>query len=289
LRSTKVTKAATDAGPMPDQPSPSPGQTVQAELAFIRLMLEEPSADLTGNRAGNLKTRKQIVTLADADAQTPPPSLASHGFTAVPFSASPPGAKLDQDYRDYFAKTCAAAVKRETGAARVFGMPMNVRVRRSDGKVDQAPIGVSHSDFTPGSALRRATEILARQAPDRQLGRFAAFNAWWLVTDGPQDRPLALCDATSIAPADLQLGQTRTVGPDRAPRNYGEVAFQRYSPRQRWFWYPRLGPDRLLLFCGFDSNSSRPSMVTHCAFTNPDCPPGTAPRVSVECRCLAFW
>jgi hypothetical protein len=30
-------------------------------------------------------------------------------------------------------------------------------------------------------------------------------------------------------------------------------------------------------------------MVAHCAFTNPDCPPGTQPRISVEGRCFAFW
>lgn len=267
----------------------SRGQAVQAELAFIRLMEEAPSADLSGNRAGNLKIRKQQVELADADAQNPMPTLASHGFEAVSFSASPPGAKLDQKYREYFAKTCAAAVKQKTGAALVVGMPINVRVRRSDGVVDQAPIVVSHTDFTPASALHRATDILSKQAPNRRLARFAAFNVWWLVTDAPQDRPLALCDATTIGPADLLLGHAQTVGPNQSTRDYGEVAFQRYSPRQRWFWYPQLGPDRVLLFCGFDSDSSRPSMVTHCSFTNPDCPPGSPHRVSVECRCLAFW
>jgi hypothetical protein len=43
------------------------------------------------------------------------------------------------------------------------------------------------------------------------------------------------------------------------------------------------------LFCGFDSNPSRPSMVTHSAFANRDCPPDAPPRLSVECRCFAFW
>lgn len=260
-----------------------------AQLTFIRLMATKPTADVSGGRGGNLMVEGHQVELADADAYQPKPTLASHGFEAVSFSGSAPGAEIDAAYRQYFAKACAAVVKRETGAAMVTGLPLTVQIRRGDGTAEDSPISVCHTDFTPASAVRKAAEILTGTGHKKMPTRIAAFNAWWLVSGAPQDRPLALCDANSIAPPDLQFGNALARVPDKSVVDYGEIAFQRYNARQRWFWYPQLGPDRLLLFCGFDSLSSRPSMVTHCSFANPECPPNTPPRVSVECRCFAFW
>ena len=260
-----------------------------AELNFLAPMAVRPKLDITGGGRGNLKLDARRVELADADSADPAPTVASHGFGAVPFSAAPPDGDLDFAYRQAFAKLCAAAVKAEIGASVVIGVPMAVQLRRSTGIDHEAPISVSHTDFTPGLAARRATEVLAALKTSVRPKRFAAFNTWWLARPGPQDRPLALCDATSIAAPDLQVGRADVLTPDKATMDYGEIAFQRHSARHRWYWYPNLAPDRLLVFCGFDSDSSRPSMVTHCAFTNPDCPPGTPPRVSVECRCFAFW
>ena len=260
-----------------------------AELNFIRAMVGVPSIDISGRGGTNLKLDTRQVELADADAQDPAPSLASHRFGAVSFSASLPDKDIDPAYRKHFASLCAAAVKQETGARVVMDVPMAVQIRRSDAADPRAPICVSHADYTPGSTARRVAELLANLGKKIRPTRFAVYNNWWLARSGPQDRPLALCDATSIAAADVQMGTAQVVGTDNSPMNFGEVAFQRYSPRHRWYWYPQLAPDRLLLFCGFDSDSSRPSMVTHCAFSNPECPPGAPPRISVECRCFAFW
>jgi hypothetical protein len=252
-------------------------------------MAVPPSLDITGAGRSNHRLESREVDLADADAQEPAPTLASHGFGAVPFSGSLPDTEVDPEYRQYFANLCAAAVKEETGASLVVGVPMAVQIRRSTGADQEAPISVTHTDFTPASTVRRIAEILARLGQNVRPRRFAAYNAWWLARSGPQDRPLALCDATSIAAPDLQIGRAQVLAPDKSPMDYGEIAFQRYSPRHRWYWYPQLGPDRLLLFCGFDSDSSRPSMVTHSAFTNPECPADAPPRVSIDTRCFAFW
>ena len=245
--------------------------------------------DITGNRRGNLVLEQRQTAIADADAQEPAPCLATHGFCAIPFSASPPDGEIDSAYRRYFADLCAAAVKQETGARIVIGLPAMVQARLSDGGDHDGPISVCHADFTPTSAARRCRQALALlPKPPQRVKRFAAYNVWWLARRGPQDRPLALSDASRVCGSDLQVGGAKVIAPDQS-QTETEIAFQRYSDRHRWYWYPTLGPDRLLLFCGFDSDSSQPSMVAHCAFTNSDCPPGTPPRISVEGRCFAFW
>jgi hypothetical protein len=263
---------------------------VFSKLTFIRPMTVPPLLDITGAGRGNLKLESREVDFIDADAQDPAPTLASHGFGAVPFSASPPTGEIDPAYRKYFANLCAEAVRQATGAPLAVGSPMAVQIRQSGAANQEAPISVCHTDFTPGSTAVRVAEVLELIGRKTlRPARFAVFNTWWLARSGPQDRPLALCDATSVAAPDLQIGRAQVLAPDKSAMDYGEIALQRYSARHRWYWYPKLGPDRLLLFCGFDSDSSRPSMVTHASFANPECPAGAPPRLSVECRCFAFW
>jgi hypothetical protein len=262
---------------------------MRAELNFIRPMAARPMLDLSSAGQTNLQLQPRQVEIADADAQRPPPQLATHGFTAVPFAAEPPGPETDLAYKRYFADLCSAALKQATGADFVLGIPAAVADRHSDAVGERAPVAVVHADFTPGSTARLAAQLLANATPARRPRRAATYNAWWLAREGPQDRPLALCDGNSIAGGDIQVGQVQVPGPGDAPRDYGEAAFQIFNPRQRWYWYPRLGPDRLLLFCGFDTEPGQPSLVTHTAFVNQDCPDGAPPRVSVESRCVAFW
>lgn len=262
---------------------------MRAQLNFVRPMATPPALDITGAGQGNLRLQLNEVDLLDADSEPEPPTVASHGFAAVPFAASLPEGPIGPGYRKSFSNLCAEAVRAATGAPTVIGIPAAVQIRTSSGMNQEAPISVCHTDFTPASTARRVTELLAVVGRKTLPSRFAAFNTWWLASSAPQDRPLALCDARTIAPSDLQFGRAQVLSPNKEPMDYGEIAFQRFSRRHRWYWYPRLAPDRLLIFCGFDSDPAFPSMVTHSAFANPECPAGTPPRVSIECRCFAIW
>ena len=262
-----------------------------AELNFVPPMPAAPMLNLTASGRGNVTLDPQTVEISDADALDPPATLASHGFTAVPFTAPKPDEHTEAAYRQIFANLAADALKKELGATVCWGMPGSVQVRNSGASNEQAPIAITHTDFTPtkAAALAQAISSRAPRLHGRPLERYAAFNVWWLAREGPQDRPLALCDAATIAAADLQIGQADMMSPDKVTLHQGIVTYMRHSPKQRWYWYPNLGPDRLLLFSGFDSDASMPTMVTHSAFTNSECPPDAPPRVSVECRCFAFW
>lgn len=260
-----------------------------AKLNFLVPGPEAPVVDISSARRTSLKIVTKDVELTDADQLEPPPTLASHGFCAVPFSANLPNPRIDEHYRREFSRLCVETLKGATGAPLAVGLADTVAIRRGDARDEQAPISTAHTDFTPGSAIRKAGKILEWLGQKKSIARFAVFNIWWLAREGEQDRPLALCDPTSVTAADVQLGGAKVLNAEGRPTDFGEIGFVRHTQRQRWYWYPRLGPDRLLLFCGFDSDPSMPSMVMHSAFANPLCPPDAPPRVSVEFRCFAFW
>ena len=60
-----------------------------AELNFVPPLPTRPMLNLTATGRGNVSLDPQTVEISDADAQDPLPTLASHGFTAVPFAAPP--------------------------------------------------------------------------------------------------------------------------------------------------------------------------------------------------------
>ena len=260
------------------------------KLRFVPPMAGTPFVDISGSGSNSVPLEARDVKLSDADAEEKPPTLESHGFCAAPLPAPLPAREIHERYRSQFVDLCSSTVRIATGARLVVGIPQTVTVRRGNGTKEQAPITLAHSDFTPSSTAKRARQLLKDLGhAGRRVERFAAFNTWWLAEGTPQDRPLALCDATSVAAPDVQVARATVLSSTKERVDFGEVAVLRYSSRHRWYWYPRLRSDRLLLFCGFDSDSSRPSMVMHSAFTNPECPPEASPRVSVECRCFAFW
>lgn len=63
----------------------------------------------------------------------------------------------------------------------------------------------------------------------------------------------------------------------------------RYNPAHRWFYFPNLERDELLLFKGFEGDGDDKQNVLHGAFSLPDIPRGVPPRESIETRAFAFF
>ena len=96
--------------------------------------------------------------------------------------------------------------------------------------------------------------------------------------------PLALCDARSIAPADVVAGDL--VYPDKV----GETFSFTYNPAHRWYYFPKLRPDEALLLKIYDSREDGAARLTaHTAFEDPTTSKNAAPRRSIELRALVFW
>ncbi len=132
--------------------------------------------------------------------------------------------------------------------------------------------------------------MTARQlAPkNRPFRRFTQFNVWRAISPPPQDIPLAVCDAQSVAPADLVIG-------DAVFDHYGvpdwsaESTLVRANSAHRWNYFSNMRDDEALVFVCKDSEAGRPQNVPHCAFDDPSSPPDAAPRASIEMRAMAYW
>ena len=98
--------------------------------------------------------------------------------------------------------------------------------------------------------------------------------------------PLALCDPSTVDLDDLVPTAITGIAPSGLPTHHVSL---RYNPRQRWYYYPRMGLDEVLAFKLFEcrkdeSEPSRFRSVFHTAFADPDAPADAEERQSCEHR-----
>ena len=141
-----------------------------------------------------------------------------------------------------------------------------------------------HSDFTP-SLINRIREFVSD--PDLSDSRFAIFNIWRRFDRGHIHAPLAVCDSRSISPEDLLPTDLH---------NYGgangfelEIYQSLYSDRHRWFYYPEMKRDEVMIFRTLDSDMDPFVPTLHSAFDHPTCIESAPSRESIETRVLCFY
>jgi hypothetical protein len=147
------------------------------------------------------------------------------------------------------------------------------------------PARFAHVDVSDSTAA----EFAHRAAPaGRELTRFAHYNIWRAMSAPPQDVPLTVCDARSIAAHDLILADAVFDSPGQAEWSF-EGLVVAHNVAHRWHWFPGMTRDEALVFKTHDSDSARAHCVPHVAFDNPFCGPSAPPRASIEMRAIALW
>jgi hypothetical protein len=183
-----------------------------------------------------------------------------------------------------------------TGAVKAVASPGGV-VRRSERSPDfgkagsTVPARFAHCDYSQnpaGSSFWIERMLSPDEAAERLRKRFAIYNLWRPLSDPPQDAPLGLCDARSVAPAD-RVWSDCVIDPPGAPALKFENSVFRHSPAHRWCYFRGMRRDEVLVFKGYDSDPARATGVPHSAFDDPSCPPGAQPRASIDVRLFAFF
>ncbi len=150
-------------------------------------------------------------------------------------------------------------------------------------------VGGVHMDYTEHAVW---AEYLALHGIDEPKNpqRVIALNFWRSLRDVVEDNPLAVCDARTVRTDDLL--ETVIFGYGHAGYSWHDIGVAvyevAYSPEQRWYYYPRMTPDEVLIMKSYDSTGVIGKSCPHASFTNPSAPAAAPARRSIELRVLCF-
>jgi hypothetical protein len=146
-----------------------------------------------------------------------------------------------------------------------------------------------HMDYTDNTTWD-AYLALHGEKPPTGAQRVYALNFWRPLSEHVDDFPLAVCDARTVVPEDLF--ETVVLGYGAASYSWHDIGIETYtvkaSPRQRWYYYPRMSPQEVLVIKSYDSAGVIGRACPHSAFANPRAQADCAPRRSIELRVLCF-
>jgi len=231
-----------------------------------------------------------LIEMDVADARPRAPTLDGAGFTLIAHRSAV------ADFADRAAVEAVhrpeivALVQQLSGADLVMVnspgiLRFSERAPQSGVLDNSRPARFAHVDVSDATAAAFA----AGAAPaGRPLARFVHYNVWRALSPPPQDVPLAVCDARSVAAADL-IGADAVFDSPGKPEWSFEGLLLAHAAAHRWHWFPDMHRDEALVFKTHDSDRSRSHCVPHVAFDHAACPAHAPPRVSVEMRALALW
>ncbi|UTW51051.1 methyltransferase [bacterium SCSIO 12827] len=269
---------------------PHPGRTVLAPINFMaHAQAEKPRVFMSADHAqpnerlGSFE--EAAVEMHDARALTPAASLDVQGFELATMPTAMADFYDEARIEAVYYPEITAFLKRVTGAADVHIFDHTVRVQ-DDGKraatAKRLPVLIAHNDYTETSGPKRVRDVMDAATADRYLGhRFAMVNVWRSIGASADRTPIAVADARTMRTEDFLA--TDLVYKDRV----GEIYQNAHSDGQKWYWYPGMGGDEVLLLKCFDTaTDGRARYTAHTGFENPDAAPDTPPRESIEVRTM---
>jgi hypothetical protein len=222
--------------------------------------------------------------------------LDTSGFALLRHASAVTGFRDPAQLDGRYAGEVKDAVQQATGADEV--VPLGWVLRTSASRIPdghQPPAPDVHVDVHPGRADARMAAASPR--PGQPYRRAILTSLWRAISPPPQDMPLALLDYRSVDDSEgvpnLLIFTQELPGPDDVPdiddpgsHPAGSVFTHRQG--HRWWYFPAMTPDEVLLFKLHDSDHSVAWRAPHTAFTDATVA-GAHPRESVEFRTIAFF
>jgi hypothetical protein len=266
--------------------------TVQARINYTGQMSEKPRYHaMDASRDVHVLDPR---TVAVSEAHREQARLESEGFQLVPHSSSVRDFLDSAELERVYYPEVIELILEVTGAraAAVAAAPFvrfGERSSQSGRLRNSRPARFVHIDY--GDARGKAlAEHMFGTLEDRswQFRRFVHYNIWRVLTPPPQDVPLALCEARSLAREDLieSLAVFDFAG---VPERIADSYVLRYNPAHRWRYFRDMTPEEALIFVTNESDPALPHHVPHTAFDDPLCPASVLPRSSIEIRVVAFF
>lgn len=271
-----------------------PQASVPGSINYLKAMSVRPAFYARDFSRDNLVLDARTVDVRDARAAQNAPSLAREGFMLAGHPTAVSNFDDSKQIQETYLREAQQLLLDVTGAKRVVMTPGAVarygeKSTRYRTSFNSRPARFTHVDYTERSAPVLMKSLLEKVTPGYvPRGRYAGYNVWRVLSDPPQDVPLAVCEARSVEPGDLVRGDAIFDAPGAAEWSF-EAYLVKYSPAHRWSYFSNMRRDEALVFKAFDTDASQPLRVPHCAFDDPTCPPDVPPRASIEVRGYAFF
>jgi len=266
-------------------------ETIEATLNYLHYTGETPWTYTGGpgsmERKNNWHSEPHNVAIHDGRPVAGAFHLDREGFRFLRHDTRVMDFYDEAEIRAVYYPEMEELIRRETGAARV--VVFDHTVRTADEAVQAArgvrePVRRVHNDYTEWSGPQRLRDVLPDEAEALMRRRFAIVQTWRPIRLPIATAPLAMCDATTIAPEDMVVAERRY--PDRV----GQTFAVKHNPSHRWYWIPRMRREEAFVFKVYDSaRDGRARWTAHTAFDNPLAPPDAPPRESIEIRTLALF
>ena len=240
--------------------------------------IDEPPPDAA---AWPGRSRRYTVPIHDGRPIIAELSLDKQGFVLVRHQSAVSNFYDEQEVRAVYYPEVERLLKQATGATKILVFAHDVRSsRQATEKGVREPVAAVHNDYTIKSGPQHVRELLEPdEAEERLKKRFAEINVWRPIRGPVQGTPLAVCDSRSIAQKDLVPTDLKH-----------EVYMVAFNPRHRWFYFPRMETNEVLLIKGFDSvEDGRARFTAHAAFEDPTASSSAPGRESIEARALVFY
>jgi|SRR5688572_19712128 len=264
---------------------------VIGKLGFSEPMPVRPRFHANDISRDVLNVVPREVEIEDLRHRKVAPSLDAEGFCLVPHRSSVHDFRDRAEIERVHVEEIRQLLLSESGADHVAVTSVGVlrfaeKSKESGALNNSRPARFVHVDVSDAAA----SNFYARSRPDnaRTVRRSAQYNVWRVLTPPPQDVPLAVCDARSLAAEDFIFADA-LFDKDGAIAFSFEALLLRYNPMQRWAHFSGMRTDEALVFKTHDTDPNAAHCVPHGAFDNPDCPADAPPRASIEMRGIAYW
>lgn len=266
-------------------------RVVVGNLGFSEPMAQRPKFHANDISRDVLNVVPRAVPIDDARAREREPALDVEGFRLVTHVSAVrdfrDSAEIERVHVDEIRRLLMVVAGADHVAVMKAGV-LRFAERSSDSGAlnNSRPARFVHVDLSDATAQ----DFYSRSRPEngRRIKRAAQYNVWRVLTPPPQDVPLAVCEARSIAREDF-------IPADAIFDRDGKIDFSfealllRYNPNQRWAHFSNMNRDEALVFKTHDTDGTAAHCVPHGAFDNPECGEDAPPRASIEMRGIAYW
>ena len=143
-----------------------------------------------------------------------------------------------------------------------------------------------HNDFT--TSFGKTLDPFLQETGMKPK-RIVVYNLWRRFDKDGLDTPFAVCDKRTVTEKELIPTDLFNYLPDQTQSLTVEICQSSNSDEHKWYFYPNMQRDEVLMFSTYDSDENPFIPTLHSAFDYPNCPEGVTPRESIEVRAVCFF